>query len=95
MNFPFSPHRARLESVNSELRSELSTNKYELSFSPHRARLESVISELRSELSTNRDELNVTKDEHEQLEIEFEKQHALQAEFMKEFNEKENRFKHK
>jgi len=57
------------------------------------ARLESVISELRNELSTNKDELNVTKDEHEQLEIEYEKQHALQAEFMKEFNEKENRFK--
>jgi len=59
------------------------------------ARLESVISELRNALSTNKDELNVTKDEHEQLEIEYEKQHALQAEFMKEFNEKENRFKHK
>ena len=28
-----------------------------------------MISELRSELSTNKDELNVTKDEHEQLEL--------------------------
>jgi hypothetical protein len=52
-----------------------------------------MVSELRNELSITKEELIVTKGDHEQLEIEFEKQQDLQTEFVKEFNEKESRWK--
>ena len=58
-------------------------------------RLESTVNDLQEELSTTRDELNITKDEHEQTEIEFEKQQHSQSQIVKEFNEKETRWKNR
>ena len=58
-------------------------------------RLESTVNDLQEELSTTRDELNITKDENEQTEIEFEKQQQSQAQIVKEFNEKETRWKNR
>ena len=66
-----------------------------LILSRYSERLESRVSDLHEELSTTRDELNITKDEHEQTEIEFEKQQNSQTQIVKEFNEKETRWKNR
>ena len=61
----------------------------------HSERLEATVRELSEELSTRRDELIVLKDEHEQTEIELEKQQHTQNERNKEFTDKESRWKNR